>query len=100
MNQELKIEGVNEIVNEFTKAKKQLIAEALQTFYQCRLPCYKDLSQLNEKCEIKCQQRLEAFDSLKKNTNKRYDAFLFKYDSDDMAKLQNIKNDDFYRKQL
>ena len=92
MNTNLTIEGVNELINEFNIKKKNLLATALKTHYQCQLPCLRDLSNKNKKCIIRCQQRLDGFDQLKKNTNKRYDAFLFKYDFNTLAQLQGTDN--------
>ena len=100
MNTDIKILGINELVHKFTMKKKHLLAGAINTYYECQAKCYTDVLKVNEKCEIKCQRKLEDFDQIKKQMNGKYDAFLLSYDMDDMARIDNKTDGDSLRRQL
>lgn len=100
MNNEIKVLGINELVHLFTIRKKQYLADAIHTYYECQSRCLSDVLNVNEKCELKCQQKLDGFDRLKKQCNGKYDAFMLSYDMDDMARLDPKTDGDALRRQL
>jgi len=100
MNGEIKIRGVNELVHAFAMRKKQLLAHAIHTYYTCASVCYADVLNVSEKCELRCQQKLDGFDAVKKSCNGKYDAFLVSYDMDDMARVDGQGDPDTLRRQL
>lgn len=100
MNGDIKILGVNELVHRFSIRKKQLLAEAINAYYECQSKCFTNVLSVNEKCEMKCQQKLDGFDQIKKQCNGKYDAFLLNYDMDDMAKVDRSTDIDTLKRQL
>lgn len=100
MDTDIKIEGINELVHRFSIRKKQLLAEAINMYYECQSKCYTNVLNVSEKCEIKCQQKLDGFDKIKKQYNEKYDAFLVSYDIEDMVRVDGKTDVDGLRRQL
>ena len=100
MSGEIKVQGVNELVHAFTIRKKNLLARAINTYYECTARCYSDVLNVSEKCEMRCQQQLDGFDQAKKACNGKYDAFLVSYDIGDMARAEGKPDDGELRRQL